>query len=108
MKERLVSFGLTNIIGDEIFINRSLLKEKDLFKQAILHEQKHLSGDKKADWNEHFDRKMWGFIFKHPSTWVQFLPIWIYEGKIIYSKTLMKIWIFAIWLFILGVSIIYA
>jgi len=91
-----VGYGLANKIGESIYINKALAKHPNLFQKIMNHEIKHATGQKNVDVNEPFDWELFKFTLKHPSAWLQFLPIWVIKNKIIYSKTMIYLWLFII------------
>jgi len=88
-----VNHGLANIINDRLYVNKLLLLRPDLYRKVLRHEERHIRGESSVDWNEKWDKELFKFILKHPSTWVQFLPVWIVGRRIVYSKTWMGVWL---------------
>lgn len=92
----LTRTGLGHRIGNQIFMNRLLLNVPILYWKIYKHELSHINGEKDIDWREPFDKDLFMFILKTPSTWTHFLPFWIVDRKIIYSKLMIKAWVITI------------
>ena len=97
VKINYVSWGVGNLIDGEIYIHEALRQFPELEKKVILHELNHYNGEKWVDWNEPFDWDMVRFCLEHPSTWWQWVPIWIDGNKITISRNVL-LW----WLLVLG------
>jgi len=94
---RFVNWGVGNVIDGEIYINRALEKYPDLLEKVMVHEVKHIRGEKDVDWNETFSWKMLWFCVTHPSTWCQWSPIWIEARYTVTVSKSMAFW----WTFVL-------
>lgn len=100
IKIKYVNHGLANVINGEIEINKELLKKPELYKKILRHEKEHIKGDDYVDFREKLDSDILFFVLKTPSTWSHFLPLWIRGNTIIYSKTMMILWLLCLYLFI--------
>jgi len=65
----------------------------------LRHELRHLEG-KPADLEEKFSFEMAFFQLRHPSTWVQQLPIWVLGTRILYDKARLTLWLIAFYIFL--------
>lgn len=88
----LVDYGVASNFGSHIEINRELLEYPDLYDYVLEHELNHDEGehtlhDIQNDF--HISLKMVfrliKFCIKRPKTWIEFLPVYKREGKIIYD-----------------------
>jgi hypothetical protein len=84
LKVNLVSYGIATRVGNEIYLNKDLL-DYPVLKNAILsHERKHTDSFSLKDLYldvtgaelDQVKKDYWKFVFTHPSSLVQFLPIW--------------------------------
>ena len=99
-----IDFGIACRIGNTIYVNKKLKKHPHLFLAIMQHEFKHTSGftmkDLKIDINNEDISDMktdyWRFVASNPSTWTEFLPCGIYDGKISWNLTISTLWIMAI------------
>lgn len=86
---KLTNHGVANVIKGDIYINKRLKKYPSLYTRVIAHERKHLNNEDHVDLKEPFDWELFKFIITNPSTWTQFLPIWIKGRKIIYNQIML-------------------
>lgn len=104
-KVKYVRFGTGNLIGDTIYLHRDLKDFPALHFRIESHELRHYYTDEgwSLDVKQKPDFRLLRFMLKRPSTWVQWLPVWWYDGKIIYSKYLLASWMLIIscWIFII-------
>lgn len=94
MKVVYSPFGLANRYDDFIEININLRKDKLLRDYAVKHELGHQS---KFDLKHEFDVrvpffKLTWFIVKHPSTWLDFLPLQFRKGVFVYDLNLILLY----------------
>jgi hypothetical protein len=88
-----VNYGIGNTFKDRIELNKALKKYPKLHDKVLQHELKHYNKEENVDLKEHQGWQMNKFIITHPSTWVQYLPVW-YKNKIIsYDPSMITIWI---------------
>ena len=88
---KLVTHGLANRYSfqdrEVIEINKHLVKYPKLYKAILKHELSHTPGrykfkDLKLDLHDGIKKPgYWKFVFSHPSTWVQLLPVWFTKEK---------------------------
>jgi len=100
MEIRLVDYGIANNFGDYIEINRELKKFPKLYKSVLAHELKHtkkpfsfsefLMEFKDINWD------LFLFSIKRPKTWIQALPFYIKNRKLVYDLQLILFYLFAI------------
>lgn len=92
-----VKHGLASTYGDRIEINELLKACPRLHDKILLHEIKHVRKEKHVDSDEPFDKELFWFILKHPSTWSHFAPFTITTTsagwKVTYSKTMLLFWL---------------
>lgn len=110
-----INYGIACRIGNRIYINKKLRKYPKLYKAIFNHELDHSSGYTKKDivmdlHNNHISElkyQYYEFILSHPSSWVELLPGWFYEGRFVLAPLTTALWGFAIiisgliWRFIL-------
>jgi len=101
IKLKETNFGFASRVGEKIYINKHLKKYPKLYGAIIEHELSHTSkgysmSDLFKDINiKELKGKKWGywyFFFKHPLAFTQFLPFWIYEGKLVFDPVLVSAW----------------
>lgn len=108
IKIKYTDYGLANFFGDYIEINKAFKHNKKLRDYVVKHELGH---SKKFDLLHEFKidfrimPSLIGFIIKHPSTWIDFIPIQIRKKKIIYDLNLIILYSFIILLTILLIKI---
>ena len=93
------NFGIACRIGDKIYINKKLKKYPLLYASILIHETKHSPGLENRDFALDIQNKelkgqkltYWWFVITHPSSWVEFLPFWFYEGRIAISYMFMTL-----------------
>jgi len=90
-----VNWGVANVIDGNIYVNKRLCDDSDLFLKVMEHEMKHIRDPKNldVDLNEKSTKGLSEWILKNPSSWVQFSPILFFEGKVLYCKLMMYFWI---------------
>ncbi len=104
---KYINYGIACRIGNRIYINQKLMKYPKLYEKILQHELDHSSGYDRNDvlmdlHNKHlFDIKdqYYSFILKHPSSWIEFLPGWFYEGRFVLAPTTSILWGLGIVLF---------
>jgi hypothetical protein len=102
MKQKIkyIPFGIACRQKDIIFINKELIKHPALFAAIIEHERSHTS---KYSWhdllidirNNHLKglkKEYYKFVIKNPSTWIEFLPFWVYDGHITINPLLLLLY----------------
>lgn len=110
---KYVNFGIACRIRNKIYLNKNLKEKKwkKLHDTILAHELSHSEGFKKRDFISdlnNFDldpvKKDYSkFVASHPSSWIEYLPLWFYDGKIVFSPGMIGIWIFVIVLTVLGI-----
>ena len=103
MEIRFVDYGIANNFGDYIEINRELKKFPELYKSVLEHELKHTKkpfslADFLVDIKENKipTIQLLKFMVSRPETWIQFLPVYIKNKKLIYDFNLIVLYLFAI------------
>ena len=95
-----VKYGLAHLENNQIYLNQHLKEYPKLHEFCIRHEIEHMKGNN-LDFSEKLSEEfiykdMVIFIFKHPSTWIHFLPITINKENnkyiIHYSNTYLRLW----------------
>ena len=103
MEIREVNYGIANNFGDYIEINKELKKFPKLYKSILAHELKHtkkpfsfidLGIDLKENNIPTF--QLLKFMSSRPKTWIQFLPFYIKDKKLIYDFNLIVVYLFGI------------
>ena len=97
-------WGVANRFSDSIEMNRNLKKYPHLHKKILAHELRHtnnffsiedLKNDLSSNDLNHWD--MIKFMFKHPKSFSQLLPIyWTKKHGIVYDINLSLMWLFII------------
>jgi len=103
---RFVKWGLANRFSyedyDEIELHYKLPEYPKLYKNILLHELQHESGnfkfkDLKHDIKDGLKKSgLTRFMFRNPSTLIQLSPFWIKERKLIVDWSNLFMWIFPI------------
>lgn len=93
-----IPWGIANVMGGKIYLNQAL-KEKEwdnLREKVMAHELKHGMEDKYTSkdlandmGHLSLDLDILLFIGQHPSSWVQFSPVWVYDRKLWIDKHLL-------------------
>ena len=104
MKLKKINYGIACRIGDVIYMNKKLRKYPPLYKAIFEHEKAHTSGFSLKDIvldikNSHLKglkHQYYHFLFTTPSSWIEFLPFWWYEGKISINPLLTGLYGFII------------
>ena len=114
MKLKYVDYGIGNRIGDTIYLHKKLKNHPRLHNQILQHEKKHSS-----DWNlndffldfkneeiQGVRKEYYGFVLTTPSSWINFLPITIIDGKMALDINITIVWIvmFLIFGILIGVT----
>jgi hypothetical protein len=98
-------FGIANRFPDyRIEINQGLKEPKyaPLLKEILAHEKRHTDlgvkwGDVQLDMEGFKNRGLyWNFILTHPSSWMQFLPLYPSEKKTYFDLTVLILWVILI------------
>lgn len=98
-----INYGIACRINNTIYIHRALRGYPILYNALLRHEEAHSRGFSWKDIimdidNTHihpFKGDYYSFILKHPSSWTEFLPFWIYDGKMILSPMVLLVYIFS-------------
>lgn len=105
MSIEYVDHGIANVIEGRIYMNHRLKAYPELHKRILAHEMEHINGaDYTLDWKLKLDGELESFVLKNPSSWTQFLPIWFVGKKVIYSKTMLIVWVILAAVLCVGVS----
>lgn len=115
---RDVDYGIANNFGNYIEINRHLRNYPTLFVPIMRHELAHTDAvwsweDFKLDFLDTTDTNRWDlvrFMFKHPKSFTQFLPIyWTRKKGFVYDINMMIMYLIMCFVFIgtiyLGVNL---
>ena len=79
-------WGIASRVGNDIYINKKILEDKELLAAILVHENLHTETltwkDMLVDLNgeglQEVKGKYWGFVLTNPESWLQFLPVWKY------------------------------
>lgn len=104
LEVKYTEYGLASRIGDTIYLNKKLLDKPVLCKAILRHEQAHSSDfemddvmlDLRGGFLRDVKKDYYKFIIKNPKTWTQFLPVWIYNKKIVFDPVIFGFWIMCI------------
>lgn len=91
-----INYGIGNLLGNTIYINKLFLKHKREHDIILDHEIRHFLKEPKLDLKMGFDIKLMFIILIHPSTWIQYSPLIKLGTKWTYDKTMILAWIFII------------
>ena len=106
MKIEYVTWGLAATFKDRIELNENLKQYPRLHNKILQHELKHLPGrytikDLKHDYTEKLDLEILKFMFRHPKTFIQFLPLWVHNGRLTISIPFLILWLLLTgWVFV--------
>jgi hypothetical protein len=98
-------YGIASRVGDTIYINEALEnKYPRLYQALITHEQNHSGSISLKDLFidvgnvelKDLKKEYYSFILTHPSSWSEFLPFWIIEGKFQINITLLVFYIIVV------------
>ena len=98
MEIREVDYGIANNFGDYIEINKELKKFPKLYDAVLKHELKHTKKrfslkDLSIDVVNNIDTKeLIKFMIKRPKTWIQCLPFYWKNRKLVYDLNLMIVY----------------
>ena len=103
-KIKYINFGIACKVGNTIYINKSIKKYPKLHKALLKHEQEHTDDydlrdiiiDFQGKYLKSVKRIYYKFLLSTPNAWIQFLPIGIYDKKIVYDPIMIFIWCFLI------------
>lgn len=97
MDLELVDYGIASRFDNIIVMNKHLPKYKDfclgVFKHELRHGTKLSKNDALMDITEGSLLTNLAFCFRHPSGFVQFMPIGVYKGKIFFDINLFIVYI---------------
>ena len=106
MKTKLnyINSGIGCRIGDKIYLNKRLKSYPELHAAILKHENEHSSGFVLNDLILDIDNKhlkdvkkdYYFFILKNPSSWIEFLPVWKYDGRIVWNPIIILTYIFSL------------
>lgn len=114
MEVKHINYGTGNRVGDMIYINKKLKKYPKLYNSILNHEKKHTGkfslNNLKIDLNNYDLERVKGdwmkFIFSHPSSWINFLPIIRLGGSWCIDISLSILWALSLILFVFIVLLI--
>lgn len=94
------NWGIASRSGDTIILNRRLAKYPKLRKALIIHEANHspnynfndLMMDVSVGELKGMKKVYYKFILTNPSSWTEYLPLWIEKGEIKFSPTMLAFW----------------
>ena len=96
---KIVNYGIASRFGKDIVMNKHLAKYKsfclDVLDHEIRHSEKLSKKDMLMDTTEGSILTNLEFCFRHPSGFVQFLPIGIYNKKIFFDLNLIGVYLIA-------------
>ena len=93
-------YGIASRVGDKVYLNKDLLDYPILCKALLKHEQAHTSKfavrdivlDLKGTHISPVKKQYYKFLFTHPKSWTQFIPVWIYNKKIVVDPIMTFVW----------------
>ena len=100
-----VPFGIACRIGMVIYIHKDLKDfSKELYDAILQHEKEHSEGFTTKDVYMDLENKQlkglkkiyYQFILSHPSSLVEMLPAWKYDGRLIWNPLISALWIILI------------
>jgi hypothetical protein len=100
-----VPFGIACRIGRVIYIHKDLKDfSSDLYEAILQHEIEHTSGFTTKDVLMDLDNRQlkglkkiyYRFVLSHPSSLIEVLPAWKYDGKIVWNILLTVLWVILI------------
>jgi hypothetical protein len=95
-----INYGIACRISNRIYINKKLKEYPNLYYSILTHEYEHSSSFTKKDFLmdlinvnlKGLKIQYYKFIIKHPSSWLEFLPACLYEGKLIFAPMTTLFW----------------
>ncbi|MFW6173153.1 MAG: hypothetical protein ACOC5T_05355 [Elusimicrobiota bacterium] len=103
---KYINFGIACRVKNRVYLNKKLLKKKwkKLHDVILEHELSHSEGFNKKDMindinNYELDpvkKEYSSFVTSTPSAWVEYLPLWVYDGNLVLSPGMFSIWLFVI------------
>lgn len=101
---KYIKHGIACRINDRIYLHRDLKHYPALQRAIIKHEKEHTDGFTKKDiimdfkglYLKDVKKDYYRFIFTHPSSWTMFLPIAIYEKRLVLDPIMMGVWLLGI------------
>lgn len=103
---KYVGFGIACRIKNKIYLHKKLKQKgwKKLHDVILNHELSHSEGFNKKDMINDINnyelnpvKKDYSkFVTSTPSSWIEYLPIWFYEGNLVLSPGMFSIWIFTL------------
>ena len=104
LKFKELNHGIASRCGDTIYLNKRLQNYPVLREALLEHESRHSPGygikDLKMDFSIHelrgHKKEYYKFIISTPSSWTEYSPIVLVDGKIKFSPTIALFWGFAI------------
>lgn len=112
LKIKYVSYGLANNFEGHIELHKDLLFYKDLHDYILDHEKHHTSKlcsykDLKNDLNINFKKvfKIFFFVLKRPSTWIDFIPLRIQRKHLLIDFNMIFLYIVLISILVISLII---
>ena len=99
-----INYGIACRIKNTIYIHKNLHRFPQLRARLLQHEAEHSQGYTKKDVMMDLNNKSlkgvktnyYMFILTHPSSWIEFLPFWFYEGRCVWNPTLCVFYVILI------------
>lgn len=100
LRVKFIDWGIACRIGDNIYVNKKLQENMLLCKRIIQHELEHSSGftmkditmDLKNSHLKGLKKEYYSFILSNPKSWIEFLPMWKYDGRFVFNPLIMMAW----------------
>ena len=101
---KYINHGVACNISGRIYINKRLKLYPELLDAILSHEKAHSDNFGLRDILIDFEGKhlkmvkkeYYKFILMNPSSWTMFLPIAIYDRKLVYDPVMIFLWIMII------------
>lgn len=95
-----IDYGIACRVGNEIFINKELSKHPILYSAIVNHELEHSPGfnfnDIKLDINNKHLKGLklqyYWFILSNPKAFVEFLPCWRYNNRLVWNPLILGLY----------------
>jgi hypothetical protein len=93
-----IPYGIGCRVGNVIYINKNLREQDvglyiEIFKHELQHSPTYTLEDIKIDLrNKHLRHMKWRyykFILRNPSSWIEFLPFWVYNHHLIVNPLIL-------------------
>lgn len=102
MKIKYIDYGIGNRVGNTIYLNKKLKEIPGLHDAIVKHEYNHSDNWNFGDFLQDVSvrelrairKQYYWFILSNPSTWINFSPVMLIEGKWCFDLSIAIVWVF--------------